>query len=253
MIKVATRCAVGILLLTLFLTSMTSAENAPAHHYKAVALDYFVIFDANSVIPEVEKVVPGKGLEFTKAWRNKQFEYSFLRTITSDHQDFFKVTGDALDYTAEQMHLQLTGTQRADLLSAYLKLKPWPDVVPALKKLKAAGFRIIALSNFSPAMLHANADNAGISDLFDELVSTEENGTFKPDPNAYELGLKHLGLRKDEIVFAAFGGWDAYGAKTFGYSTVWVNRFGLPVEKLGAKPDHSSTNIGGLLDFVGVH
>lgn len=252
MSNMSKRVATFALLWVLLLASNTGAQEAPVHRYKAVAFDYFVIFDPNSVVPEVEKVFPGKGVEFTKAWRNKQFEYSFLRTITSDHQDFFKVTGDALDYTAEQMHLNFTAENRAELLNAYLKLKPWPDAVPALKKLKAAGFRIITIANFSPMMLRANADNAGITDLFDELVSTEENGTFKPDPGAYELGLKHLGLRKDEIVFAAFGGWDAYGAKKFGYPTVWVNRFGLPVESLGTTPDRTSTDTSGLLDLVGV-
>lgn len=222
----------------------------PNPHFKAVAFDYFVIFDPNSVVPEVESAFPGKGVEFAKVWRSKQFEYSFLRSITNDHQDFFKVTADALDYTAEQMHLELTSETRARLLNAYLNLRTWPDAVPALKKLRAAGVRIVTIANFSPTMLRANADNAGVMNLFDELLSTEVNGTFKPDPRAYELGMKTLHLRKDEIVFAAFGGWDAYGAKRFGYATVWVNRFNLPIEKLGTVPDRASTNMDGVLEFV---
>jgi 2-haloacid dehalogenase len=75
----------------------------------------FVIFHANSVIPEVERVFPGKGMEFTKAWRAKQFEYGFLRSITSQHEDFFKVTEDALVYTAEAMKLDLTPEARKKL------------------------------------------------------------------------------------------------------------------------------------------
>jgi len=218
--------------------------------FKAVAFDYFVIFDANSVIPEVEKVFPGKGVEFTKAWRSKQFEYGFLRSITDRHEDFFRVTSEALEYTAEMMKLNLTLEDRQQLLNAYLTLKPWPDTVAALKKLKAAGVRIITLANFSEKMLRANADNAGITDLFDELLSTEVNKTYKPDPRAYELGMKHLHLKKEEIAFAAFGGWDAYGAKTFGYATYWVNRFGLPTEKLGVNADETSGDMEGLLEFV---
>jgi 2-haloacid dehalogenase len=237
----------GVLFL---LNGQTQLASPSTSRFKAVAFDYFVIFDPNSVVPEVEKAFPGKGLEFTKAWRSKQFEYSFLRSITRDHEDFFKVTGDALDYTAEQMQLQLTHETRTRLLNAYLTLEPWSDSVMALKKLKAAGVRIITISNFSPTMLRANADNAGITNLFDELVSTEVNGTFKPDPHAYELGMKRLHLRKDEIVFAAFGGWDAYGAKSFGYATVWVNRFNLPMEKLGTAADRTSTNMDGLVEFV---
>lgn len=243
------------LLILCAMLSCSLLATAPAHageqpRFKAVAFDYFVLFDAGSVAPEVEKAFPGKGAEFTKLWRSKQFEYGFLRSITDRHEDFFKVTGDALDYTAAAMNLELTPATRQALLDAYLHLKPWPDTVAALRKLKAAGVRIITIANFSPQMLQANADAAGIADLFDELLSTADNGSYKPEPRAYALGMQHLGLDKDEIAFAAFGGWDAYGAKNFGYATYWVNRFHLPPEQLGLQADRSSNDLQGLLDFV---
>ncbi len=148
------------------------------------------------------------------------------------------------------MKLDLPPEQRKPLLDAYLTLKPWPDAVEALRRLRASGIRIITISNFSRKMLTANADHAGIADLFDELLSTEVNGTYKPDPRAYALGMERLGLKKEEIVFAAFGGWDAYGAKSFGYTTCWVNRFNLPTEELGIRPDRTSTDLEGLLNLV---
>jgi 2-haloacid dehalogenase len=230
--------------------SISFAADEPAPRFKAVAFDYFVIFDPNSLIPEVERVFPGKGAEFTRQWRAKQFEYGFLRSITSRHQDFFKVTEDALVYTAEVMKLELTSEARQKMLNAYLTLRPWPDAVDALRKLKASGIRIITIANFSGKMLRANAEGAGITNLFDELLSTEVNGTFKPDPRAYALGMERLQLKKEEIVFAAFGGWDTYGAKNFGYPTYWVNRFNLPVEELGIQADQTSNNLDGLLKFV---
>lgn len=230
-----------------FFPAYTQASEAS---YKAVAFDYFVIFDPNSVISEIEKVFPGKGVDFTKMWRAKQFEYGFLRSITKNHEDFFKVTEDALLYTIESMKLEASEDQKKQLLNAYLSLKPWPDSIEGLKKLKASGIKTITIANFSKKMLISNADNAGITDLFDELLSTEVNSTYKPDPEAYALGMQHLGLKKDEIVFAAFGGWDAYGAKSFGYPTYWVNRFNLPTEKLGIQADGTSNNFQGLLDFV---
>ena len=134
--------------------------------------------------------------------------------------------------------------------TAYLALKPWPDAIEALRTLKASGLRIITVANFSPKMLRANADRTGITDLFDDLLSTEVNGTYKPDARAYELGIKKLNLKKEEIVFAAFGGWDAYGAKSYGYTTYWVNRFNLPAEKLDVTADATSTDLAGLLEFV---
>ena len=232
----------------LLLAFAADVEAAP--RYKAVAFDYFVIFNPNSVIPEVEKAYAGKGEAFTKAWRAKQFEYGFLRSITGRHADFFKVTEDALVYTAEAMKLPLSADVRQRLLGAYLSLQPWPDSIAALRKLKAAGVRIITIANFSDRMLRENAERAGIVDLFDELLSTEVNDTYKPDPRAYALGMQRLGLKKEEVAFAAFGGWDAYGAKSFGYPTYWVNRFNLPTEKLGIEADATSNDIAGLLQFV---
>src|SRR5215471_213584 len=226
------------------------AQAQPAPRFKAVAFDYFVIFDANSIVPEVEKAFPGKGAEFTKVWRAKQFEYCFLRTITGRFADFSAVTEDALVFAAETMHLDLTPETRQRLLNTYLNLKPWPDAADGLRKLKAAGVRIITISVFSGAMLRANAEHAGIADLFDDLLSTEVNQTYKPAPRAYALGMERLHLKKDEIAFAAFGAWDAYGAKSFGYPTFWVNRFNMPAEELGLKADATSNDFQGLLDFV---
>ncbi|VTR96287.1 haloacid dehalogenase : Haloacetate dehalogenase OS=Sorangium cellulosum (strain So ce56) GN=had PE=4 SV=1: HAD_2 [Gemmata massiliana] len=252
------RTAVVFVLLTALVLPTGCSEKKPAEpapaqaspRFKAVAFDYFVIFNANSVVPAVEKAFPGRGAEFTKAWRGKQFEYGFLRSIVNKHADFFKVTEDALVYTAQAMKLDLTPEKRASLMDAYLNLEPWPDAAESLRKLRAAGVRIITIANFSPKMLKANADHAKITDLFDELLSTEVNGTYKPDPKAYALGMEHLKLKKDEIVFAAFGGWDAYGAKSFGYTTYWVNRFHLPPEELDAKPDATSNDMAGLVKFV---
>jgi len=239
-----------ILLLFAFLAGFAHAADSPRPRFKAVAFDYFVIFDAGSLVPAAEKIFPGKGAEFARAWRSKQFEYGFLRSITGDQVDFFKVTGDALDYTAAQMQLALTPETRAQLLNAYLNLKPWPDSEAGLKRLRAAGVRIITISNFSAEMLRANADRARFTELFDELLSTEVNRSYKPETRAYQLGIDHLRLKKEEICYAAFGGWDAYGAKKFGYTTVWVNRFNLPMERLGTAPDRISPNMDGLVDFI---
>jgi len=249
LMKSLLRMALAVLLFFVY-GGACFAEEIPSPRFKAVAFDYFVIFNPDSVMPEVEKVFPGKGKEFTKMWRSKQFEYGFLRSITGRHEDFFKVTDDALVYTAEILKLDLTAENRHRLLDAYLNLKPWPDVVASLQKLKASGVRVITISNFSADMLRSNAQHAGIEDLFDELLSTEVNATYKPDPRAYALGMEHLNLAKDEILFVAFGGWDAYGAKNFGYPTYWVNRFALPVEKLGIEADNTSNSLDGVVSFV---
>jgi 2-haloacid dehalogenase len=246
--------AVAIGALTIGSTSagQTSASVDRGVHtqYAAVAFDYLVLFNPDSVVPVVDRIAPGHGREFTNLWRTRQFEYSWLRSITGRYVDFSAITSDALAYAANTMHLELTAAQRGELLDAYLHLAPWPDAAGALRRLRDAGVRVIALANFSPAMLQANADRAGLTPLFDALVSTDANHTYKPDPRAYQLGVDRLELPKGDIVFAAFGGWDAAGAKSFGYPTVWVNRFNQPREELDPSPDRTVTDLDGLLDFV---
>lgn len=244
-----TKLVLAILLLsTSVIAQAASKDSKPP--FKAVAFDLFVIFDPGSVVPYVEKEFPGKGIEFTRAWQSKQFDYAFIHSITNRYEDFFQITGNALEHTAQTMNLALSEDARARLLNTYLTLRPWADAVAALRKLRASGLRIIVLSNFSRKMLRANTGNAGIADLFDELLSTGENRTFKPDPQAYKLALKRLRLRKEEIAFAAFGGWDVYGAKSFGFPTFWVNRFNLPAERLGLSADGTSGDLEGFLNFV---
>lgn len=218
--------------------------------YAAVALDYLVLFNPDSVVPIVERIAPGRGREFTNLWRTRQFEYGWLRSMTGHYVDFSAVTRDALVYTANAMHIELTAAETHQLLDAYLQLTPWPDTADALRRLRDADVRVITIANFSPAMLRANAERAGLTSLFDALVSTDANHTYKPDPRAYQLGVDRLQLEKRDIVFAAFGGWDAAGAKSFGYPTVWVNRFNQPLEELGVQPDRIVTDLNGLLDFV---
>ena len=230
--------------------SPASVERGVQHRYEAVAFDYFVLFNPDSVVVTVDRIAPGKGREFTNLWRTRQFEYSWLRSINSRYVDFSVITSDALAYTANALHLELNAAQRHQLLDAYLHLTPWPDTAFALHRLREAHVRVITIANFTPTMLRANAEHAGLAPLFDALVSTDANHTYKPDPRAYQLGVDRLRFQKRDIVFAAFGGWDAAGAKSFGYPTVWVNRFNQPVEELGVHPDRTVIDLNGLVDFV---
>src|SRR5689334_18215750 len=116
--------------------------------FKAVAFDYFVIFDPNSIVPAIEDAFPGRGTEFVNLWRTRQFEYAWLRSLTGRYVDFRQVTEEALVYTAQALKLDLTQERKARLLDAYLHLKPWPDAEPSLRKLKAAGVRKVTIANF---------------------------------------------------------------------------------------------------------
>jgi 2-haloacid dehalogenase len=222
-------------------------DQAPKTKIKAIAFDAFPIFDPRPVFALAEELFPRNGIALSDEWRTRQFEYTWLRVVAQRYADFWQVTEDALVFSANKLKLDLSAEKHEKLMRGYLNLKAWPDVPPALSALKKSGLRLSFLSNFTPHMLQANIKSAGLTGIFESVISTDQAGTFKPDPRAYQLGIESLGLQRDQILFAAFAGWDAAGAKSFGYPTFWVNRLKLPPEELGAFPDGSG---GSLLDLV---
>jgi 2-haloacid dehalogenase len=160
------------------------------------------------------------------------------------------VTEESLVFAAKLRGIGLSADKRDQLMQTYLALKAWPDVVPALKQLKAAGIRMAFLSNLTDVMLDAVVKNSGLEGFFEPHLSTDKVKAFKPDPRAYQMGLDAFKLKKEEIAFAAFAGWDAAGAKWFGYPTFWVNRLNTPVEELGVTPDGMGLGLGDLVKFV---
>jgi hypothetical protein len=99
-------------------------------------------------------------------------------------------------------------------------------------------------------MLKAITESTGVADLFEHLLSTDAVSAFKPSPRVYQMGETAFKLPRENIVFAAAGGWDASGAKAFGYNTFWVNHFNVPVEELTVKPDAIGNTLTDLAKYV---
>lgn len=242
------------------MTSMTAATagalgnagkaDTAAPRIKAVGFDAFTIFDPSSVTTAVEEGFPGKGKELTALWRTRQFEYCWLRTLNRAYVDFWQITDEALVFAFKAMRIDLSPESRAKLMGAFLQLKPFPDSAAALKAMRDAGIRLAYVSNFTPTMLKLNSENAGIADLFEYALSTDAVKAFKPDPRAYQMAESAFKIQRERIVFAAFGGWDAAGARSFGLHTFWVNRFNAPFEELGVKPDAEGGTLTELAKYL---
>lgn len=232
------------------LASTPFAYAAGKPKIKAIAFDAFPILDPRPVFALAERLFPGKGAELSNLWRTKQFEYQWLRALSGQYVDFWQATEDSLAYAAESLSLGLTLEKRNQLMQAYLNLNAWPDAPAALKSLRGAGIRLAFLSNATPKILDAGIKHSGFDGIFEHVLSTDKIRTYKPDPRAYQMAVDAFGLAKEEILFAAFAGWDAAGAKSFGYPTFWVNRLNLPQERLGVIPDATGKSLADLVGFV---
>lgn len=226
------------------------APAAPPPRFKAIVFDAFPIFDPRPLAGMAESLYPGRGADLSNAWRTRQFEYQWWRTLAGRYVDFWQTTEDGLVYAAKLLQLELTPEKQARLMHAYLELVAWPDVPPAIRALDEAGIRLALLSNMTAKMLQTGLQNAGLEGSFEQILSTDRIRAYKPDPRAYQAAIDGLNLRRDEILFAAYAGWDAAGAKWFGYPTFWVNRLNLPREELGVLPDATGRDLADLVRFV---
>jgi 2-haloacid dehalogenase len=227
-----------------------TADSADRRRVKAIAFDGFPIIDPRPLNAKAEELFPGKGEVLLSAWRTRQFEYTWLRTLSGHYADFWHTTGDALLFAAHSLGMSLGDTARERLMRVYLELQAWPDVRAALESLRSAGIRMAFLSNFTAPMLDAALYNSGLQGFFEPHLSTDRVRAYKPHPSAYAMALGAFGATRDEIVFCASAGWDAAGAKWFGYKSFWVNRMGQLSEELGVSPDGVGSGMADLVKFV---
>jgi 2-haloacid dehalogenase len=218
---------------------------------KACVFDaYGTLFDVHSAVGRHENRIGEQADAVSNLWRLKQLQYTWLRSLMGKYVDFWRLTGDALDFALEAHGIDDTAL-RDDLMSAYMGLDAYPEVRDTLQRLKQAGLKTAILSNGSPEMLQAAVDNAGISDLIDANLSVEDVGIYKPDPRVYQLAVDRLGVAREQISFQSSNAWDAVGAATFGFHVAWINRFGQGRERLTADPEAEIRTLDQLLPIVG--
>jgi 2-haloacid dehalogenase len=210
---------------------------------RALVFDaYGTLFDVHSVVRRCESFWPGKGAPVSQAWRAKQLEYTWLRSLMRRYRPFSGITADALAYACASLGLPLDEKQSRALMDEYRTLAPYPDVRDFLNGLKVEKRAI--LSNGSPDMLDPLVEQSGFH--FDAVLSVDPLKIFKPAPEVYELALRRLGAKKEEIGFVSSNCWDALGAKSFGFTVFWINRFDLPLDKLGFQADQVLHSLGKL-------
>jgi 2-haloacid dehalogenase len=217
----------------------------------AVLFDLFgTLLDVHSVAARADQLFPGQGGALSQLWRDKQLEYSRLRTLSNRYVPFTQVVEEALQYAADALHLPLDSAGRGLLMHEFTQLTPFSDVVPALQRLVAAELTLGVLTNGDPGQLEDSLHGAGLDDYFDVLLSADQARAYKTSPAVYELGPMTLGHPAAELLLVSSNGWDAIGAKWYGYRTFWVNRTSAPIDRLGGRPDAIGHTLSDAVDFV---
>jgi 2-haloacid dehalogenase len=224
----------------------TSASLPP----RAVLFDaYGTLFDVYSVGLLAEQLFPGHGERLSILWRDKQIEYTRLTSMSGQYRPFWELTRAGLRYAALRLGLNLDAGAEERLMNQYRHLSSFPENREVLAELKERGIPGGILSNGDPDMLGVAVKSAGFSGLLAHVISVHALRKFKTDPAAYALGTQALNLPAREILFVSSNCWDAIGATWHGYTTLWVNRAGLPLEQLGTQPTRIGTSLRDVFDF----
>lgn len=190
---------------------------------------YGTLFDVHSAVARHRDLVGPQAERLSEIWRVKQLEYSWTRTLMGAYRDFDALTEEALDFAAARCG-GISAQARKELLEAYETLDAFPDVAPALRRLRERGAKTLILSNGTPRALARAVASAGLENLLDESLSADGLRRFKTAPDVYRLVCARTGVEPQEVSFQSSNRWDIAGAQKFGFRTIWINRTGAPDE-----------------------
>ncbi len=217
---------------------------------KAVLFDaYGTLFDVYSVGMLAEQLFPGHGDRLAQLWRDKQIEYTRLVSMSGRYRPFWDLTRAGLRFAALRLGLKLDAAAEERLMNQYRHLSAFPENREVLAELKARGVPAGILSNGDPEMLGVAVKSAGFADLLQHVLSVHATQRYKTDPATYALGTAAFSLPAREILFVSSNGWDAIGATWYGYTTLWVNRAGAPLEQLDTAPTRTGSSLRDVLSF----
>ncbi|HMC16741.1 MAG TPA: haloacid dehalogenase type II [Albitalea sp.] len=217
---------------------------------RAVVFDaYGTLFDVYSVGLLAEQMFPGQGDALSVLWRDKQIEYTRLTSMSGQYKPFWELTRAGLRFASQRLGLALDAAGEDRLMNQYRHLSAFPENHEVLRELKERGVPTAILSNGDPEMLAVAVKSAGFEPWLDHVLSVHALRKYKTDPAVYALGPQTFGVPARQILFVSSNGWDAIGATWYGYTTLWVNRHGLPLEQLDTAPTRTGTSLRDVLSF----
>ena len=201
-----------------------------------------ILFDINETVLNLSILKPKFKIAFgddsvTATWFSMLLHSSTVCIITDVKTDFLTLAGTMLESIATRMGITLSETMRDDILDTFANLPPHNDIKPALHQLQSAGFRTVAFSNSSLNLISTQIKNAGLTEYFNDIISVEKIGSFKPDPDAYKFAAKQLNQPLASLRLVATHDWDTHGALSVGMKAAYIERLANIYHPLYLQPD----------------
>lgn len=211
---------------------------------------YGTLIDPAGIAAAIAPKAGAQAAEFARRWREKQLEYAFRRGLMQAYADFDRCTREAFQHTAATLRIAFTSAETAAALEAYAALPAFADVSASLAAIRATGARMFAFSNGVAATVDRLLRHAGVREFFEDLVSVDEIGRFKPDPGVYRHFLARADSTPAETWLVSSNPFDVIGARSAGLRAAWVRRSpDAPFDPWGVEP---TATVASLADLAGL-
>ena len=189
------------------------------------------------------EAAPPRGRELRDRWEAIQFEI-----VSSEYRPYKQVLAESLQAWMEERGLTYDAGEGEALVRAIRSWQPFPDTRPALGRAKEAGLRLVIVSNTDRDIIEHTVRQIGVP--FDDVVTAEDCGAYKPADTVFQQALERIGEPPDAVLHVAFGfKYDLPPAHRAGMRTAWVNRHAEapPGE---AHRDHEWRDLWGLAELA---
>ncbi|MCG9791581.1 haloacid dehalogenase type II [Flavobacterium algicola] len=200
------------------------------------------LLDLGNMKKSIATILEGKE-ELLPLWFTTMLQYSSVTTLSQQYTNFDEIGAAALQMVAANNNVSLSSEKAKEAMKSFSSLPPHREVVEALNTLRSAGYKMVALSNSSSDGLATQLKNAGLTDLFDEIISVEQVGKFKPDSSVYLWASKKMDAQPEDCMMIAAHGWDVAGAMWAGWQAAFIARPGQQLYTLAPKPQINEPNL----------
>jgi 2-haloacid dehalogenase len=212
-----------------------------------------IVFDVNETLldlttmePIFERILGSR--EDMRLWFANLIMYSAALTVAGCYVPFTDIGAAVLKMLADTRGIGVTDADKRELTDKFSTMPPYPEVPGALRKLRAAGFRLFTLTDNLLEVQTRQLEHGGIVDLFERRFSADSVKHHKPSREAYGHVEKELGVAPARMCLIACHTWDTLGAVAAGWEAALIRRIGNDVLGVGPQPQLVGDDLNDVAD-----
>lgn len=208
------------------------------------------LLDLTSMKKQVGEALNGRE-DLLALWFTTMLQYSLVTTASGQYEHFGNIGAAALQMVAANNDISISEIEaRNTVLNSLRGLPAHPEVKAALAQLKEDGYKLVSFTNSSNEGVKKQFESAGLTEYFDERLSVEDVGKFKPFADTYSWAARKMEVKPEECMLIAAHGWDVAGAMWAGWRAAFIGRPGQQLFPLAPKTEIDQPDLKAVADIL---